>query len=161
MSWQEAQRGVKSLVVQFTLETRDTVYQDRQKLNGTLRLIRTPKGAVLASCEVTRLGAKSENLERRYTTLAVKPKQVPQPGWFPDSFQQGRVVLMRKASDAIPKGMPWQLWYTDGIQECTFEIKSWRINAAEAPKPEEFAKPEDRPGWTVREWPFWKTKHPG
>ena len=60
---------------------------------------------------------------------------------------------MNKASESLPKDMPRQLWYTDGIREYTFEIKAWRLNGTDPPKLEEFAKPEDRPGWEVVEWP--------
>jgi hypothetical protein len=50
------------------------------------------------------------------------------------------------------------LWYTDGIREYIFEITSWRLNGADAPKRDEFAKPEDRPGWEVCECSFRKKK---
>src|SRR5438552_2978859 len=63
-SWQEAQRRVKSLVVQFSLETTDCVYNDREKAEGTFRLLRTPKGEVFASYEVTLPRAKAQKQER-------------------------------------------------------------------------------------------------
>jgi hypothetical protein len=216
-SWQEAQRDVKSLVVEFTRETRDPIAEERQKAEGTFRLIRTPKGEMFASYEIVQPEAKDDKQERWsgllhngtvyllnhdkktairfepadgdlwrflekyfnpfvllldqkragekcqievvkqdewYTHLAVKPKHVKRFGWFPDTFHEGRAVLMNKASEAVPKDMPRRLWYTDGVREYTFEIKGWRLNAPEAPKLEEFAKPEDRPGWEVGEWPF-------
>ena len=87
-----------------------------------------------------------------YTYLAVKPKKVRRSGWFPDTFHDGRVVLMNKASDTVPQDMPRQLWYTDGINDYSFAIKSWRFNLVDSPKLEEFAKPEDRPGWKVLNW---------
>ena len=87
-----------------------------------------------------------------YTYLVVKPKNVRRFGWLPDRFQDGRVVLMNKASDTVPQDMPRQLWYTDGINDYTFEIKSWRLNPVDSLKLEEFAKPEDRPGWKVLGW---------
>jgi len=220
-SWQEAQRGVKSLVVEFTRETRDPIFKERQKAEGAFRLIRTPKGEVFASYEIVEPEAKGDKQERWsgllhngtvylldhdkktairfeqtggdlwrflekyfnpfvllldqkragekcqievvqqdewYTYLAVKPKQVKPFGWFPDTFHEGRAVLMNKASEAVPKDMPRRLWYTNGIREYTFEIKGWRLNAAEAPKLEKFARPEDRPGWKVGEWPFQSNK---
>lgn len=89
-----------------------------------------------------------------YTYLAVKPKQVKRTGWLPDNFHDGRVVLMRKDSDAIPKGMPRQLWYADGAREHLVTIKAWRLNRADAPKQEAFARPEDRPGWRVMKFPL-------
>lgn len=93
-----------------------------------------------------------------YTYLAVKPKQVRRYGWFPDTFHDGGVVLMRKDSEAVPKGMPRQLWYTDGRREYRFDIKAWRLNAADGPKFQEFTKPEDRPGWEVVDWPLHRKK---
>jgi hypothetical protein len=210
-SWQESQRGVKSLVVQFSLETKDRVFDERKKSEGTFRLVRTPKGEVFASYELTHAKAKEKNEERWsgllnndtvyllnhdrksairfkptdgelleflekhfnpfvqlldrkraqekcqldvvkqdewYTYLSVKPKQVT------DNFHQGRVALMNKASEGVPKDMPRQLWYTDGVQDYTFMINTWRLNGPDPPKREEFAKPEDRAGWEVIEWPF-------
>ena len=84
-----------------------------------------------------------------YVYLSVKPKQVKRYGWFSDTFREGRVVLMNKASEVVPKDMPRQLWYTDGNRAYIVEVKAWRLNAADPPKLEEFAKPEDRPGWRV------------
>jgi hypothetical protein len=180
-SWQEAQGSVKSLVVQFTLETTDRVFAERRKAEGTFRLIRTPKGEVYAFYEITQANSKGAKQERWsgllnngrvyllhhdkkraipfeptelrcfleqyfnpfvllldqkrarekcqvqvikqdewYTYLSVKPKQVQR-------FQEGRAVLMNKDSDAVPKNMPRQLWYTDGGCEYTFDIKAWRL----------------------------------
>src|SRR5262245_38348861 len=51
-SWVEAQRDVNALVVEFSLETRDSLTGKREKSDGTLRLMRTPNGEVLASYEV-------------------------------------------------------------------------------------------------------------
>ena len=53
------------------------------------------------------------------------------------------------AAVAVPKGMPRQSCYTDGTREYLFEIKAWRLNHAGGPKVDEFASPEDRPGWEV------------
>ena len=214
-SWQDAQKGVKSLIVEFTLETKDATFGKTETVRGTFRLLRTPKDDVFASyeiCQPEAKGAKSDQcrgllsdgmvyvldqerktairfdptdvglqsflvryfnpfpllLDRKrddgkcqvevtridewYTYLAVKPKHVKRYGWFPDSFQEGRVVLMNKTNDDVPKDMPCQLWYTDGIRACTFHIRSWRLDAANAPRLEEFTKPEDRPGWEINEW---------
>jgi hypothetical protein len=215
--WREVQRGVKSLIVRFSLETRDSAFRERQKAEGTFRLLRTPKGELFASYEVNQADAKgnkqvrgsglfnngavylldhdkkiairfqptSDTLQRFlekyfnpfvllldqeratakcqvevvqqdewHSYLAVKPKRVKRFGWFPDTFQKGRIILMNKNSEAVPKDMPRQLWYTDGAREYTFDIQTWRLNVAEPPKPEEFAKPETRPGWEVMDWPF-------
>ena len=84
-----------------------------------------------------------------YTYLVAKPKQITRPRWFMNSFQDGRIVLMRKDSKAVPKGMPRQLWYKYGVVEYLFDIKSWRLNSPNGPTTEEFTRPEDRPGWRV------------
>ena len=214
-SWEQAQRGVKSLVVNFTLERKDPAFGRREQSEGTLLLIRTSKGEVFASYEVvskkpmaeerlscllhkgsiyllkhgskTAIKIEAEDgdlprfLERYfnpfvllldkkravekcnlevvkqdewYTYLVVKPKQVRRYGWFPDSFHEGQVVLMNKTGEDVPKDMPKQLWYTDGTEEYTFEIKLWKLNAVDAPKAEEFMHPRDRPDWKVIEKPL-------
>jgi hypothetical protein len=218
-TWQEAQRSTTTLVVEFTLKTWDPTFSKRHQFEGTFRLIRSPKGEVLASYEVALAKAKGDVPERssgllsngkvyllnhdkktairfepsdgdlqrfvekyfnpfvllldrkradeqclvdvakqdeQFTYLTVKPKAVKPSGWFTDQFHEGRAILMNKASDMVPKDMPRQLWYTDGRQEYTYEIKSWRHDPAEPPKLEEFVRPEDRPGWEVREWPMRK-----
>ncbi|HMC65212.1 MAG TPA: hypothetical protein VKI65_09765 [Gemmataceae bacterium] len=215
-SWEQAQREVRSLVVEFTLQTKDTIREERHKTEGTFRLIRTRNGKLFASYEAIEKKPNGDGQERWsgllndgavyllnanqkaairfepvdgdlrgflekyfnpfvllldrkraddkskleivrqdewYSYLAVNPKQVKRYGWFPDTFHQGRAVFMNKASESLPKDMPRQLWYTDGIREYTFEIKAWRLNGTDPPKLEEFAKPEDRPGWEVVEWP--------
>lgn len=220
-SWQGAQRDVSSLIVEFTLKTKDLAIDKVQSANGAFRLIRTGKGEVFASYEVLPQGTKDDKssqssgllnngsiyllnhdnktaikfefgdgelrgflekyfnpfvrlLDKRraeeqckikvlkqdkwYTYLSVKPKKVRQFGWFPDSFQEGRVVLMNEASDAVPKDMPQQFWYTDGIYGYTFEIKSWQLNPVVPPKLAEFGKPEDRPGWKVLDWNKFKAE---
>jgi hypothetical protein len=216
-SWQQAQRSAKSLVIEFTQETWEPNFNKRETFYGIVRLIRTPKGEVFASEELTTIRPKPEKQDRMrcllnngivyvlnhdeksalgfevpgselmpflernfnpfvvlldrkraeekchievvkqdesYTYLAVKQIKVKRTGWFPDNFHEGRVVLMNKASERVPKDMPRQLWYTDGSREITFEIKSWRLNAGEAPKLEEFTKPQGRPGWRVNVWPW-------
>jgi hypothetical protein len=93
-----------------------------------------------------------------YTYLAVKPKQAKRYGWFSYSFREGRVVLMRKDSEAVPRGLPRQLWHTDGSREYRLDIKAWRLDPARGPKLEEFTRPEDRPGWEVVDSPFQRKK---
>jgi len=213
-SWQEAQQTVKSLVVDFTLEVKHGSFDE--KAEGTFWLIRTPKGQILASYQLSApegsffshdlsgllnngtvylLNEKEKIalslrpiqgdlmqflekyfnpfvllLDRKqakekcylqvvkqddwYTYLHVTPKSVKRYGWFPDLFHQGRVVLMNKSSEGVPKDMPRELRFTNGFYESIFDIKSWRLNAPDAPKVEVFAKPEDRSGWKVSEWPF-------
>ncbi len=63
-SWQEAQRDIKSLVVEFALETRDPTFDMRKMADGTFRLLRTPKGEVFASYELTQVKAKGAVPER-------------------------------------------------------------------------------------------------
>jgi hypothetical protein len=217
-SWQEAHRGVKSLVVDFTLETWDPIFKDRERAEGTFRLVRTAKGEVFASYELVHKRQDDKPLrlsgllnggavylldqekktahrfeftddelrkfleqyfnpfvllldrkraedncrlaivkqDESYSYLVMKSKQAKRSVWFfGDTFDEGRATLMNKASEDVPKDMPRQLWYR-GVSksEYTFEIKAWRLNAANAPKLEVFAKPEDRPGWKVTEWPF-------
>ena len=89
-----------------------------------------------------------------YTYVTVTPRQVKRNGWQPDRFHEGRAVFMAKDSQAVPKEMPRQLWYTDGTSEHVFDIKAWRLNPDDGPKVEEFTKPEDRPGWEVVDWPL-------
>jgi hypothetical protein len=213
-SWQEAQRDVKSLVVEFTLETWDPVFKERDKAEGAFRLLRTPKGEVFVSFEMTQKevrvsallnggavylldhGKKTalrieftevelrqcleqwfspfgllldrKHAEDEYkleivkqddscTYLAMKPKQVKRSGWFAGvTVREARATLMNKASPEIPKDMPRQLWYSNGVSksESTVNVKAWRLNAADVPKMEEFARPEDRPGWKVAEFSF-------
>lgn len=218
-SWEGAQRGVKSLVVRFTLETRDRAFDEREKAEGTFCLLRTSRGEVSASyvinppkgkkgrqehwsgllndgavyllnhdrrmairygppdCGLPRFLARYLNpfallLDRKraeeqyqlevvkdddlYTYLTVKPRRAKRSGWLPDAFRVGRVVLMNKAAATVPKGVPRQLWYADGMREYTFEITSWQANGVVAPKPEELARPEDRAGWQVIRWPLSK-----
>jgi hypothetical protein len=76
------------------------------------------------------------------------------------SFRQGRVVLMNKDSTGVPKGMPRRLWYTFGtagaVQEVTFEIKTWRMNAAEGLKVDDFTGAKGRADWKLQvvDWPY-------
>jgi len=86
-----------------------------------------------------------------YTYLTVTPKKVERDEWFREPFQKGRVVLMNKSNEGVPKDMPRELRYIYGSHETIFDIKSWRLNAQDAPKVEEFTKPEDRAGWKVSE----------
>jgi hypothetical protein len=215
--WVAAEGKAESLVVEFDLETKDPIFDHRDKASGMFRLVRTKNGEVFASYEVVAEKPKGEKAERFngmlnglsvyllnfgkktavrfaqtdgelkpflenyfnpfvvlldrkraeakctlevvkqdewYTYLAVKPKEVKRRGWFSDNFHHGQLVLMRQDAEAVPKGMPRQLWYTNGIREYLFDITAWRLNAADGPRLEEFTKPEDRPGWTLVESPF-------
>jgi hypothetical protein len=88
-----------------------------------------------------------------YTYLRLQPRRANRGIWRA-GFPNARAVLTNRDSDGIPKDMPRQLWFTDGVQRYTIDISSWRMNGTDAPKPAEFAKPEDRPGWQVHEWPI-------
>lgn len=211
-SWQEAQRSVKSLVVQFTLVTWDSVYEERLEAEGIFRLLCTPTGQVFASYDVTPKAKRDSELkcsallnngkiyllrhdertaiqfdatkgdllgflgkyfnpfvlfldrkraeekfkievakvDEWHTYLSLKSKKIKKTGWFPDPVREARAVLMNKTTEGVPQNMPRQLWYTDGYHKYDFDIKSWHLNAADPPKLEDFAKPEDRPGWQVR-----------
>lgn len=61
-SWQKAQRGVKSLIVEFTMESNDLVFKKRERGEGTFRLIRTAKGELFASYDVRCKNAKPEEV---------------------------------------------------------------------------------------------------
>jgi hypothetical protein len=212
-SWEQAQQSLRSLAVEFTLETNDPVFKEQDKFDGVFRLIRTPKGEVFASYDELQKKSKSHGdrfsgllndnclyvlhhdtktaerlvkapaaeiqrlLEERFnpfvvllnrkhaeekcklevieqdesfTYLAVTPKQVKRQGWFPDIMERGGVVLINKDSETVPKDMPTRLFYVGPVGvENNYNIKSWKLNAADAPKLDEFAKPEDRPGWKV------------
>jgi hypothetical protein len=211
-SWEQAQRTIRSLVVEFSFERSDPNFGETEKCAGTVRLIRTPKGELFGSYE---LGEKQKTGGRRlwngllngglvylldydkkramkfdpassdlrgflekyfspfvvlldrkhaekncrlqvikqdewYTYLSVTPKQLKRSGWL-----SGRAVFMNQDSEGVPKNMPRQLWYQEPSgQEYKFNIKAWRLNAADAPKLEEFQRPEDRPGWLVY-FPWW------
>jgi hypothetical protein len=213
VSWQAAQRDIKSLLVEFTKETLDRSSDKLEEAEGTFRLIRNPDGKLLASYRVIeprttrekrpsqvtgllaggaiylldhrgnsalRFDLKEDALppflekyfnpfvllldqqraqekcrfevvkqDERYTYLDVKPKLVTRSGWFQDSFDRGQVIVMNNDSDEVPKEIPWGLRYWVGTYQFTFYIKSWRLNADQQPQPEEFTRPEDRPGWKV------------
>ena len=84
-----------------------------------------------------------------YTYLSLKPKKPKINGWFPDILQGG-VVLMNKETLQLAKDMPRRLLIYDAAgNRMQFDIKCRRLNGSDAPKPEEFTKPEDRPGWQV------------
>ncbi|MBI3409722.1 MAG: hypothetical protein HY040_15380 [Planctomycetes bacterium] len=214
-AWEAAEQNFKSLVVDFTLQVKEPICNDRQKSDGTFRMLRTAKGAVFATYELVNTNPKDEKQERTsgllnngiiylldhekkvavrfepsdgdarrflerhfnplvslldrkraedkwkmevkedewYTYLTLKAKK-PTTGWLPESFQDSRIALMNKTSKGVPKNMPAQLWYVEGMNEHTFTIKTWRINGDDAPQLGEFARPEDRPGWQVGGWPF-------
>jgi hypothetical protein len=207
-SWQRAQRDVRSLVVEFTEESRDHAFNQKHQSEGTLTLIRTPNGEIRASYELRpkdgtdrRFGglllgktvivldhAKKKAYElppqdegtvlflarwlnpfvlmlnnprarkelelsivgqdRWYTYLQVVPSSPwKQQMGFTARWIEGRVVLMNEASRDVPKNMPRQLWYSDGTHERTFDIRSWRLNAANGPGAEALRHPRDWPGW--------------
>lgn len=63
-SWQEAQRDVKSLIVEFTREIKNLNFMTSDKSEGTLRLIRTPQGELFVSCEFAQQNVKTGKQER-------------------------------------------------------------------------------------------------
>jgi hypothetical protein len=96
--------------------------------------------------------------DKTYTYLNIKPKASDRPrGWFfPISMTAGRIALRNADSKEIPKDMPRQIWFQSGSQEFFYEIKSWRINAADGPTVDEFARAKNPPGWKLLEsdWPL-------
>lgn len=49
-SWAKAQAGVRSLIVEYTVETNDAVFDRTEKVNCTIRLLRKEDGGICASC---------------------------------------------------------------------------------------------------------------
>jgi hypothetical protein len=213
-AWEKAQRGIRSLVVQFILERKNRCFDEQEKSEGTLRLLRTPDGKLFGSYQLTEPGVKNRRAQKQswllsggsvylldrgqktalrftpaagdllrflakysypfvllldrklaeekyhldvvrqdqwYTYLMIKPKHVKQCGWLPETFGRGRVVLSNKGSKTVPVDMPVQLWFEAPDSPYTFTIKAWRWNAPDAPRREEFVRPEDRPGWKVHD----------
>lgn len=210
--WAEAQKDIRWLVVEFTLETWDSVWQECHQSVGTFKVLRTPKAMSFASYELRTMtpeavkaggllnggkiyfldhdrkaalrftpadGDVAAFLERHfnpfvvlldskqvkekhrlevvkqdkwYTYLAITPKVTPSDSGI--HCIEARAVLMNRPTENVPKNMPRQLWYADGIREYTFRIRAWRLNAGKALDVKEFERPEDRPGWRVEDWPF-------
>jgi hypothetical protein len=238
-SWKKAQADTRSLAVEFIAEKDDPTWPKKERWQGTVKLLRTPKGEWLASyaeADPDKPGAAAAprvvgllnrgNLyllhpeEKRagrfvpthgdvrllleryfnplallldekharskyrlavtrqdewYTYLEVEPRKARRwertfpgdfdkesqsagavtyilgSGWlFLDSFDKGRAVFMNKGTPGVPKDMPRQLWYRDMAGRAfTIDIRRWKANAADGPTPEEFTRPEDRPGWEV------------
>jgi len=142
----------KKAAIRFEQQTNDDLRRFLEEyFNPVVRLL--DRKRVEESCRLEVV--KQDEL---YAYLLVTPKQVKRSGWLPDRFHEGRAVFMSKPSATVPKDMPRQLWYTNGSQDLAFDITVWRINPAEGPKVEEFAKPENRPGWQVTDWPFQSEK---
>ncbi len=218
--WERTQRDMRSLVVEFTLETQDKIFNATEKSDGVFRLLRTPDGEVRASYERTpqkpndaspkltagllnrrtiyvldfhqkqeyRLNIGQTDLveflqvyfnplsalldrkraednyemeitrDRTYTYLTIKPKPSDRPrGWFfPITMKAGRIALLNADSKAVSKDLPRQIWFHNGSQEFIYEIKSWRMNAADGPTADDFARAKNPPGWKLVEldWPI-------
>jgi hypothetical protein len=91
--------------------------------------------------------------DERYTYLAVEPKNPKRCGWLPDEMLRGRAVILNRATDHIPAGMPRQLWYTNDSTETLIEIQEWRANAPGGPTEGDFVRPEKLPGWKTVAFP--------
>jgi hypothetical protein len=63
-SWEQAQRSLKSLAVEFTLEINDRTFNVHHKAEGSFRLVRIQNGDVLASYDQTEKDAKSHGVVR-------------------------------------------------------------------------------------------------
>jgi hypothetical protein len=83
-----------------------------------------------------------------YTYLAIEPKSKPR-GWLAGINQKGCVVVMNKASDEIPKGMPRQFRFENGSRESIIEIDKWKVNSPHGPKEADFQRPEKMAGWKI------------
>jgi hypothetical protein len=91
-------------------------------------------------------------LDQWYTYLEFKPRKSKASRWgWGNYFERGRAVFMNKNTNGFPHDMPRQLWFNDSTCSTLIEIRSWKANAKDAPKVEEFTKPEVRPGWDVHE----------
>lgn len=90
--------------------------------------------------------------------LLVEPKQ-PRAS---DRMACGGVVLAKRASADIPFGFPRRLWFRTptpeggGLEgdEVDIVVRRWRMNAEGGPKPADFVRPEDLPGWSVDDFSF-------
>ena len=63
-AWEQEQRGIQSLVVEFTLTTKEPIFNDTQKAAGVFRLLRTPTGELFASYDLHYEKLKGEKSER-------------------------------------------------------------------------------------------------
>jgi hypothetical protein len=210
-SWEKAQAGTQSLVVEYTVETKDGGADDEPfRATCIIRLLRKADGGICASYTPTMeqkdaakrdrityllnnrsvytlnhdkklafredgIGDLTPYLERWfnpllilldrkraeekyafeiaksdewYTCLLLKPKNPKTSGWFRDIRQSG-VVFMNKETAQIPKDMPRQVIVWNSASRSQFDVKSWKMNGQDGPKPEEFTIPEERPGWEV------------
>ena len=68
-AWNAAQQDFKSLVVEFTSVTKDPVFNQTEKSEGTFRMLRTETGAVFASYEAASAQAKNKERERSRALL--------------------------------------------------------------------------------------------
>jgi hypothetical protein len=210
-NWEREQAHIRTLAIEFELERYDPLFNERVRFDGTFKLRRSPRGAVLARYEVKPIGKSGSHMvgllrgqtaylllpaektagkinlagqdviqylgswfnpfallidkkhtERElrlkiskqdewYTYLDVERKR---SGWFPVGLLRGRVVLSLRASDAVPKDMPRELWYADlGGVEYKYYIRNWRVNAPDGPREDAFENPDTFLGWQVTEWP--------
>lgn len=89
-----------------------------------------------------------------YTYLRLKPKQTRQTGWSQPDRDEVHLALLNKESSTVPADMPRQFLSVSRFGDVfTFDIIAWRLNGKDGPQLEEFAKPENRPGWRVVEHP--------
>src|SRR5947199_10340495 len=63
-SWEQAQRNLKSLAVEFTLEINDRTFNIHQKGEGRFRLVRSQNGDIFASYDETEKDARSHAVVR-------------------------------------------------------------------------------------------------
>lgn len=97
--------------------------------------------------------------DKWYTYLSIAPgKTGSEPNGL-ERIHRIDVALMRGESNQLPKGMPRAISIAGWNDRCYFEIKSWQMNPENAPKEREFLRPEDRPGWEVVQFPFYRKKN--
>jgi hypothetical protein len=85
-----------------------------------------------------------------YTYLDVRPRGAKRN----DPFDVGRVALLNRGNDAVPRNFPRRLWYTldVGISN-TYDITRWSLNGPDKLADEDFADPGMMLDWKVLKWP--------
>jgi len=82
--------------------------------------------------------------EKWYTHFDLKP-QDPKSTRVP-----GRVVIVRRANDDIPVGLPRQLRQDlHGSRRTTWDFRSWTLNGKNPPSIKDFNVPTAKDGWKV------------
>lgn len=88
-----------------------------------------------------------------YSYVVMNRKHANPTSWFtfePTPPARVEIAILNKDTSKTPRDMPRLIQYSDpAATRIALHVKSWRFNGSDPPKPEEFTKPEDRPGWIV------------